>query len=544
MLKAQKEPLLLDLITKLRWPLLLIGAALMGLVVIFPTLGFLQWIVLIPAMAVILSRLTDPKTKFRHMYGMGFCFFAVYFTIAWHWFLWMYPLDYAGLSNAASAAVVTLGSLGMGAFQAVTAALTFPLFGLACRSKYLSRLPLLHPLLFAAMWTVLEWFQAHSGWSGVPWGRLPLGQAENVLMLQSASLLGSYFLTFLLVAVNGLLAYGLIYTTQQRLAGVLAVSMAVANLGIGVICANIPSKTESTVKVASIQGNLASGEEWGALGSVDRALDTYGELTRQAAAEGAEIVLWPETAIVSNLNYVKDDLTELAVECQVTILTGIFTDSTDGEGDYNSVVAILPDGTVAENEYHKINLVPFGEFVPLRDLIMTVAPFLTEINTLDSDFSFGTEATVIPLEQGNVGPLICFDSIYEDNARESVKNGAELLAIPTNDSWFKDSRGVWMHSAQAQLRAIETGRYVMRAANTGVSSIITDKGEVVNYLGTFETGYVLEEVKLLNHTTLYTVIGNTFVYLCLALAAGCVLIPIGEQVAARVKKRADHTASN
>ena len=536
MLKAQKEPFLLFSVTKLRWPLLLIGAALMGLVVIFPTLGFLQWIVLIPAMAVILSRLTDPKVKFRHMYGMGFCFFAVYFTIAWHWFLWMYPLDYAGLSNAASAAVVTLGSLGMGAFQAVTAALIFPLFGLACRSKYLSRLPLLHPLLFAAMWTVLEWFQAHSGWSGVPWGRLPLGQANEIFMLQSASLFGSYFITFLLVAVNGLLAYGLIYTDRQTSAVVISAAMILANFCFGAVYTLIPSKADQTVKVASIQGNLASGEEWGALGSVDRALDTYGELTRQAAAEGAEIVLWPETAIVSDLKYVKDDLTELAAECQVTILTGIFTDDPNEEGDYNSVVAILPDGTVAENEYHKINLVPFGEFVPLRDLIMTVAPFLTEINTLDSDFSFGTEATVIPLAQGNVGPLICFDSIYEDNARESVRNGAELLAIPTNDSWFKDSRGVWMHSAQAQLRAIETGRYVMRAANTGVSSIITDKGEVLDYLGTFERGYVLEEVKLLEHTTLYTVIGNTFVYLCLALAAGCVLLPIGEGIADRAKR--------
>ncbi len=544
MLKAQKEPFLLDIITKLRWPLLLMGAALMGLVVIFPTLGFLQWIVLVPAMGVILGRLTDPKVKFRHMYGMGFCFFAVYFTIAWHWFLWMYPLDYAGLSNLASAGVVTLGSLGMGAFQAVTAAFIFPLFGLACRSKYLTRLPLLHPFLFAALWTILEWFQAHSGWSGVPWGRLPLGQANEIFMLQSASLLGSYFITFLLVAVNGLIAYGLIFTTGQKLSGVLAVSMVVANLGFGVIYANIPSKAENTVKVASIQGNLASGEEWGAVGSVDRALDTYGELTRQAAAEGAKIVLWPETAIVSDLQYVEDNLTELAAECQVTILTGIFTDCPDEKGDYNSVVAILPDGTVSESEYHKRNLVPFGEFVPLRDLIMTVAPFLTEINTLDSDFAFGETAAVIPLTEGKVGPLICFDSIYEDNARESVRNGAELLAIPTNDSWFKDSRGVWMHSAQAQLRAIETGRYVMRAANTGVSSIITDKGEVLDYLGTFETGYVLEEVKMLNHTTLYTVIGNTFVYLCLAFAAGCILLPMGEKVAARQKKRADNTASN
>lgn len=536
MYRTQKEHLAVALFTRFRWPLLLVSAALMGLTVILPKLGFLQWIALIPALGVILTRLTDPKVKFRHMYGMGLGFFAVYFTIAWHWFLWMYPLDYAGLSNGASAAVVVLGSVGMGVFQAVTAALIFPLFGLACRSKYLSRLPLLHPFLFAALWAILEWFQAHSGWSGVPWGRLPLGQAETVLMLQSASLLGSYFITFLLVAVNGLLAYGFIYTERRTVAAVVSVAMILSNFTFGVIYAAIPSKAESTVKVASIQGNLASGEEWGALGSIDRALDTYGDLTRQAAAEGAQIVLWPETAIATNLHSVEDELTDLAVECNVTILTGLFTDS-DEAGDYNTVVAVLPDGRVSDMEYHKRNLVPFGEFVPLRDFIMTVAPFLAEINTLDSDFAFGTEATVIPLAEGNVGPLICFDSIYEDNALESVQNGAELLAIPTNDSWFKDSRGVWMHSAQAQLRAIETGRYVMRSANTGVSSIITDKGEVLDYLGTFETGYVLGEVKLLSGTTLYSVIGNTFVYLCIAFAAGCVLLPLGERTAERIQER-------
>ncbi len=536
MLKAQKDQFLADLCIRYRWPLLLVGAALMGLTVIFPQLGMIQWIALIPAMAVILTRLTDTKIGFFRMYGMGFCFFALYFSIAWHWFLWMYPLDYAGLSNLASAAVVTLGSLGMGAFQAATAALLFPLFGFSCRSKYLSRTPILHPFLFAALWVILEWFQAHSGWSGVPWGRLALGQANEVLMLQSASLFGSYFITFLLVAVNGLLTYAILFESRRTLATIMAVSLVMSNFLFGLIYALIPTQSDKTVMVASIQGNLASGEEWGAVGSVDRALDVYGELTREAAAEGAEIVLWPETAIASNLRYVEDELREMATTYHVTILTGVFTNAPDDAGDYNSVVAILPDGSISESKYHKINLVPFGEFVPLRDLISTVAPFLTEINTLSDDFSFGEEAVVIPLEEANIGSLICFDSIYEDNARDSVKNGAELLAIPTNDSWFKDSRGVWMHSAQAQLRAIETGRYVFRAANTGVSSVITDKGEVTDYLGTFETGYVLAEVKPLQHTTLYTMIGNSFVYLCMAFAAGCVLFPAGEILFFKARK--------
>ncbi len=522
---------------KYRWLLLLGGALLMGLAVIFPQVGVFQWVILIPSLWVIFTRLSDRGVRYRVLYGMGFCFFWVYYTVCFHWFLWMYPLDYAGFSPLASAVVVCLGSVGLAAFQAAGAAVIFPLFGYAVRGKHLSRLPLLHPFLFAALWTAVEWWQAHSGWSGVPWGRLCLGQAEVLVTLQSASLLGSYFVSFLILAVNGMVAYTFLFPSRRQLCGILAIALTVGNLAFGLVYMNTSPPSDRTVKVAAIQGNLASGDEWGAIGSVGRALDVYGDLTREAAAEGAEIVLWPETAIVSNLYYVEDELTSLATECNVTILAGLFTDHPTQKGDYNSIVAILPDGRIHESAYHKRNLVPFGEFVPLRGLITALVPPLAEINTLGEDLAFGEEAVVISLPEGDVAPLICFDSIYEQNALESVRDGAELLAIPTNDSWFKDSRGVWMHSGQAQLRAIETGRYVLRAANTGVSSVITDRGEVVDKLPPFETGYVLAEAEMQTYTTPYAVIGNLFAYLCLGFGAGCCLLPLGEWLLSKRKKK-------
>jgi apolipoprotein N-acyltransferase len=131
---------------------------------------------------------------------------------------------------------------------------------------------------------------------------------------------------------------------------------------------------------------------------------------------------------------------------------------------------------------------------------------------------------VFDLDVGRIGSLICFDSIYENNAADSVENGAQLLAVSTNDSWFQDSRGVWMHHAQSQLRAIETGRYVVRAANTGISSVISDKGEVLRSLDALKTGYVLEEVRLSERVTAYSVIGNLFAYLCLAACGAGVLL--------------------
>jgi apolipoprotein N-acyltransferase len=141
---------------------------------------------------------------------------------------------------------------------------------------------------------------------------------------------------------------------------------------------------------------------------------------------------------------------------------------------------------------------------------------------------------VFDLAVGQVGSLICFDSIYERNALDSIGNGAQLLAVSTNDSWFTDSRGVWMHHAQSQLRAIETGRYVVRSANTGVSSIINDRGEALETLAPLKTGYVMDEVTLSERATVYSTIGNLFAYACIALGSASVLCPACERIIHRI----------
>jgi apolipoprotein N-acyltransferase len=100
--------------------------------------------------------------------------------------------------------------------------------------------------------------------------------------------------------------------------------------------------------------------------------------------------------------------------------------------------------------------------------------------------------------------------------REAALNGAEIIIISTNDSWFSDSAALDMHNSQSKLRAIETGRYIVRSANTGISSIIDPLGNVKQNLGALTEGYVLDEVRARDQITPYTFIGNTFVYLCMA----------------------------
>ena len=521
--------------TKWRWLFLAAGGILFALTVIFPGFGkSFEWIALIPALCVLLPLTADPTIKYRRLYGLGLVFFWPFYAVNFHWFFYMYPLDFAGMSRPASAVVVTVACLGLSLFQALGAALLFPLMGVATRGKWLSQYTLLHPILFASLWTVLEWWQAHSGWSGVPWARLAIGQAENVLNLQSAAVFGSYFITFLIVAVNGVLAYLFLNPTKRTLCAALAVGLFFGNMTFGAIRVSVMQDTGTPVKVAAIQGNKGSLENWSS-GTMDEVMEVYGDLSREAAAEGADLIVWPETCIPANIDrqgWVYEYVTELSSECGVPILCGLFTRVAEGsEADYNSIVVALPDGTVHGTVYNKRNPVPFGEFVPLRGLVMTVIPPLAEINTLAEDIPAGEDSVVFDLEVGNVGSLICFDSIYERNALDSMANGAQILAVSTNDSWFTDSRGVWMHHAQSQLRAIETGRWVVRSANTGVSSVINDRGEVLESLEPLKTGYVLEEAYLSDRVTVYSVIGNVFAYLCVAVCAAAILYSTAEAVA-------------
>ncbi len=521
------------------YPMLIFGGLLLGFSVIFPQLGALEWFSLIPALLVLFVYAPASGVQLRKMYRMGLTFFLAYLLVTFHWFLYMYPLDFADMSRPASAVVVLAAWLGLSAFQAVGAALLFPLFAIAARGKLLARRQALLPLLFATLWTSMEWFWANSGWSGVPWSRLALGQASLLPLMQSAWLFGSYAVSFLILMVGGYLAYLLLHPSRRVLCLALAGGLFCGNLAFGLVRLAAYDAGDRTLRAAAIQGNKSSLDYWG-FGTTDEVMDTYAALTRDAAAKGAELAVWPETCIPINIDRsaeIYEYVTDLSQECGIPILVGLFTEvSPDSNADYNSIVVALPDGTVHDTVYNKRNPVPFGEFVPFRAIVTAIIPPLAEINTLDEDIPAGEESVVFDLELGKVGSLICFDSIYEQNAIDSVNNGAELLAVSTNDSWFEDSRGVWMHHAQSQYRAIETGRCVVRSANTGVSSVISATGEVVEFLPALETGYVLETVTLRTERTPYMVLGNLFAYLCVALSMAGILATPCERLVSKARR--------
>lgn len=503
------------------WLILLLSGVVSALPLMVEWLAPLSWISMVPMLLILMRR----GSRYRDLlvWGIG------YYGLLYHWFVFLYPLDFAGLNAAQSLGVIALAWSFLTLLQAAVMALAAPLCRLVCPRGGNNSNALVFPLLFAAAFTLMEWLQTQT-WMGVPMMRLALSQTALSPVLGTTSLFGSFFLGFLLVTVNGFLAASLLFFSRERrphrlLPAAFAALLFAANYLFGVVWLARPM-AEETVTVALIQGNIASGEKWkdnSVLGSVQ----TYLALTEEALAENdIDLVVWPETVINIPLRKYPEyynTIADFARTNGITLIVGTFEDITDEEGNersYNALLCFGPDGEESETAYYKRHLVPFGEYLPMEGLIRTVFPSLASLNILCDPLTAGEDSAVMESDLGMIGGLICFDSIYETLTIDSVRDGAELIVLSTNDSWYRDSAAVYQHCRHAVLRAVESGRYLVRAAATGISAIITPSGEIRCALAPLTRGYCVGTVAFTSSRTLYSRIGNLFPLLC---AVGCVV---------------------
>ena len=193
-------------------------------------------------------------------------------------------------------------------------------------------------------------------------------------------------------------------------------------------------------------------------------------------------------------------------------MTGALIHDTDGK--HNAMIAIRPDGTLT-NYYTKRNLVPFGETLPFKKVIDFVLGLFGA--TFDRvPYVEGNSADIIDIDGVRYGGVICFDSIFPWTVVDTTRSEANIIIIVTNDSWYNDAPAVKQHVWHAALRAVENGRYIVRAANTGISCFITPKGEIRSATkalvetATYDTVYTVET------RTLYSYVGDVPLYLSLA----------------------------
>lgn len=531
----------------LRGILLFLCGILAALPVSFTQLSFLAFFSFIPALFLLFPHFLAPVLPHRPRayYGYGLLFCMGYFIVTFHWFISLYPLDFvAGMTPGMAVAVILAACIGLPLLQSLGFAVLFYLLARLSRTRVVRRVPLLLPFLFAAGWVSFAYTQTLT-WAGVPWGaQLALSQHQNLLLVSSASFFGSYFVTFVIAAVNACLAFAILALRARRAAGARVMALAalgifLLNLGLGSAVYYVPREASGTVKAAVLQGNIGSADKWS--GEVD-AISVYRALAYEAAEQGAAIIVWPETALPYNIAddaYSMAAVKQLARATGAIQLVGAYSYDTNEAGAWlrhNSLFLFYPDGTVSETLYHKRHLVPFGEYVPMENVVRLLLPFLADLEMLQDGSTMvpGDDPALFETEYGTVGGLICFDTIYESLSRESVAAGAELLAIGTNDSWFFDSAAVYQHNGQAVLRAVENGRAVLRAANTGISSIISEKGEVLGYLDPLVSGQLTAEVNLTSQKTLYTTIGDVFVLLAVLAFHAPALISLFSLIAKKI----------
>lgn len=378
-------------------------------------------------------------------------------------------------------------------------------------SQKAGKTPLTYALSCGALWVIFE-YSTSLGFLAFPWINVSIALIKFLPFIQTASLFGNGIITFITVFSSCCIALFLKDGSRKRLIKISAILLS-ANLLAGLIIFLLPEEKEEEVSVCIIQGNLAMGDKW-KNGILPQVIAEHDLLIRENLKDGDfDIVLMAETvfpAIYTENGLIYRTLSQITREFNVTVIFGVVLKN-EADVKYNAMMAIYPDGSVSA-PYVKQKLVPFGEKLPSLDIIGALVPEIKELN-LDSSYIEGTESTTVSSKDGiEFGALICFDSVFSSLSRESVLNGAELLLVSTNDSWYKDGMAVRHHQRQSVIRAIETGRYVFRSANTGISCIISSKGIITNETQVLTKDAICGVGYTSNRKTLFVILGNTSLY--------------------------------
>jgi apolipoprotein N-acyltransferase len=473
----------------------------------FPPWGldWLAWFGLIPLLVALEG--TSPSVAFK----LGLTTGLVHYLTLIYWII-------VALGHYGNIPVVA--SLGLLLMLCTYLALYPACFALILSYIKDSRFVLLE---MASLWVALEYVRAKI-LTGFPWCLLGYTQYRHPEVIQVANLAGVYAVSFVLVLCNGLL-YALFLNRRllrnRAFKWELTVIFLVAFFTAGYNYQQISSTEEPHKKttVAVVQGNIDQSIKWNPAFQ-EKTIRTYRDLTRKASRFGPDLVVWPETAVPFffqdhlELAY---EVIQAARESRADLLFGspAYRDEDGQTVYYNRAYHVSPRGRVS-GYYDKVHLVPFGEYVPLKRFL----PFVHRLVVSAGDFSPGDKMEPLTLTSLSAGVLICFEVIFPELARAQVKNGARLLVNLTNDAWYGMTSAPYQHFSMAVFRAVENGRPLVRAANTGFSGFINRHGQIMDRGSLFSEEVLVHEVALGPSTlTVYTRFGDVFVLALCAVAA-------------------------
>ena len=485
----------------------------------FPKFGHpaSAWIALTP---LIIAAASAPTL--RRAFFLGLLTGAVYFWGTLYWLVeTMTTFGGLGTPVAVFAASVLVAYLALfPAAFAVMFARTRRAFGFAAY------------FLAPFIWVTTELGRQYL-WDGFPWALLGYSQLPTLPVAQAASVVGVYGLSWILALSAAAAAAVVIERDRRRwiFAGSVAAFVAcIAAWGAWRLYDSSLTTAGDPVRVAVVQGNILQDDKNAAYtGNLDVAElinKRYLDLTRQAVDSGARFVMWPESS--TPFLFERDVLRggairRLAVEAQVTLLIGSdqvepvkATTATERPQPlyYNAAFLVKPNGETGA-VYRKMHLVPFGEYVPLKSLLFFVGPIVEAV----SAFSPGTDPVLLPVDGHMASTAICYEVIFPSLIRRFVADGSELLTTITNDAWYGKSSAAYQHWEQAAMRSIEQGRYLARAANTGISGFIDPYGRVLQNSELFEPAVLIADVRFIKERTIYSRTGDLIAWLSLGISA-------------------------
>lgn len=497
-----------------RW--LAAGVSGLMLAAAFPPFdyGFVAWAALLPLLWGL--SYAEPRAAAGRGWLAGFVFMAGvgYFTTSFGGeALWMRLLPW-------------------GLFAAIEALWFIPV-GVALAAVLRRGNPWLTLLGAPSVWVVGEWARG-AGALGFPFGMLGYALHNQPPIIQAAALGGVHMVSAFAV-LAAVAAYLLLFGGRKgRWAAFAAAALPILGFFTGMAALTGDEErshlAEGRADVAVAQGSIHA--RWGDPDG-QTAFDALARETLNAAARAQtdlSLIVWPESA-VPGLLLEEPDLLERAARvaraADAPLLVGTIGLASDGRPS-NLAVLLGPDGR-ARAAYQKRRLVPFGEWVPLRRYL----PLLDAFGVSEEDQAPGDEWTILPVGDLRIGAPICFESAHPGIARAFVRRGANLLVVITNDAWFFHTGMAEQHAAVAPLRAVETGRWVVRCGLTGISGFITPRGEWTARLPLDTAGAMVGTVELENSLTPFVRYGDWFPAACSILAAFALLFPRFRRVSSR-----------
>lgn len=477
----------------LNWILALGSAGL--LVLLFPPFSFF-WLAPVALTPLLVACAREDRWLWR--FGFGYTAGIVYWFGVCHWIQWTLTHHAAmsgGLAWLLFALFCLTKALQMGVFAALS--------GLVMRRWF--AVPAI-----AAMWVAIEWTHSYTGFE---WLNLGNAASDLPLPLRLAPITGVWGISFSLALLSVVVA--ILILRLQRHPAVWLVTVVTLYL-----LPDLPAARAGSTGAVVVQPNIDDEAVWNddLLQSTERQMRLF-SLSVAGRDHATSIIVWPE---VPAPFYESDSelvtlLASIARQSGASVLSGVVAHEGRGGSPLNSALLMDEHGNRI-SRYDKVNLVPFGEFVPWPFGLVTA-----KVSNEAGDFAPGNKVVVSKADGHKVGTFICYESVFPGYVRRFAGEGAEALFNISNDSWFGKSSARYQHLLIVRMRAAENDRWIVRATNDGVSGVVDPAGRVVRTLPEFEESSARVPYGYVADTTFYTRHGDWFVLLCWLGSLGAIM---------------------